>query len=97
MGPSVSLTCTSAPLFPKFVTECAATYYELRKRGTSHDPGRRPRRRCDWKLGGPQRAAVGASLSPTDTSRPSDRLVAAAAAVLVVGGACRRRERRLGR
>src|SRR5258706_8688885 len=25
----------STPLFPKFVTECAATYHELRKRGTS--------------------------------------------------------------
>src|SRR5262245_16820196 len=26
----------SAPLFPKFVSECAEGYHELRKRGTSH-------------------------------------------------------------
>jgi hypothetical protein len=36
-------THPSAPLFPKFVSEGAAIYHELRKRGTSHEPSDHPR------------------------------------------------------
>ena len=41
-----------APLFPKFVCECAATYHELRKRGTrARNPSSRREQEDDQPYG----------------------------------------------